>query len=148
MVEIHFQNSVSLVRRYPIPFFAICGLFVGSVFHWIIHDPDFGHLVWLVVVVMGGIPIVWDTIKGMLHRKFAADIIAMLAILVSIITNDPFPGIIIVLMQSGGKALEDYAFYHAQDSLEELLKRSPRFAIRKIDGIQNEIDVKDVKPGD
>jgi len=97
---------------------------------------------------MGGIPIVWDTIKGMFHRKFAADIIAMLAILVSIITNDPFPGVIIVLMQSGGKALEDYAFYHAQDSLEELLKRSPRFAIRKNNGIQNEIDVNDVKPGD
>ena len=73
----------------------------------------------------------WNTIKGILHRKFAADIIAMLAIIVSVITNDPFPGVIIVLMQSGGKALEDYAFRHAQDSLEELSKRAPRFAIRK-----------------
>ena len=146
--ELKFSNLISLIQRYPIPIFAICGLFVGSISHWILNDPDFGHLVWLVVVVMGGIPIIWDTIKGILHRKFAADIIAMLAIIVSIITNDPFPGVIIVLMQSGGKALEDYAFYHAQDSLEELLKRSPRFAIRKNDGIQNEIDVNDVKPGD
>jgi len=148
VTEINFPNFISLIRRYPIPVFAICGLFVGSISHWILNDPDFGHLVWLVVVVMGGIPIIWDTIKGILHRKFATDIIAMLAILVSIITNDPFPGVIIVLMQSGGKALEDYAFYHAQGSLEELLKRSPRFAIRKNDGIQNEIDVNDVKPGD
>ena len=132
MVEINFPNFISLVRHYPIPIFAICGLFVGSVFQWIVNVPDFGHLVWLIVVVMGGMPIVWDTIKGMFNKKFAADIIAMLAILVSIITNNPFPGVIIVLMQSGGKALEDYAFYHAQDSLEELLKRSPRFTIRKI----------------
>lgn len=147
-IEINFQNFISIIRRYPIPVFAICGLFVGSIFHWVIDDPDFGHLVWLVVVVIGGIPIVWDTIKGILHKKFAADIIAMLAILVSIITNNAFPGVIIILMQSGGKALEDYAFYHAQDSLEELLKRSPRFAIRKKDGIQNEIDINDVRPGD
>ena len=146
--ELKFSNLISLIQRYPIPIFSLCGLFVGSISHWILNDPDFGHLVWLVVVVMGGIPIIWDTIKGIIHRKFAADIIAMLAIIVSIITNDPFPGVIIVLMQSGGKALEDYAFYHAQDSLEELLKRSPRFAIRKNDGIQNEIDVNDVKPGD
>jgi len=145
---VNFPNLIPIVRRYPIPVFSICGLIVGSVFHWIINNQDFGHFIWFVVLVIGGIPIVWDTIKGMLHRKFAADIIAMLAILVSIITNDPFPGVIIVLMQSGGKALEDYAFYHAQDSLEELLKRTPRFAIRKIDGIQNEIDVSDVKPGD
>jgi|CXWL01.1.fsa_nt_gi heavy metal translocating P-type ATPase len=148
VTKINFPNFISLIRRYPIPVFAIFGLFVGSISHWILNDPDFGHLVWLVVVVMGGIPIIWDTIKGILHRKFAADIVAMLAILVSIITNDPFPGVIIVLMQSGGKALEDYAFYHAQDSLKELLKRSPRFAIRKNEGIQNEIDVNDVKPGD
>ena len=143
-----FTNSISLFRRYPIPFFTICGLFVGSIFYWIINNPDFTNLVWLVVVITGGTPIIWNTIKGMLHRKFAADIIAMLAILVSIITNNPFPGVIIVLMQSGGKALEDYAFYHAQDSLEKLLKRSPRFTIRKNNDIQNKIDVNDVKPGD
>jgi len=136
------------VRLYSIPIFAITGLIIGSIFQWLTNAPDLAHLVWLVVVVTGGTPIIWGTIKGMIHKKFAADIIAMLAILASIITNNPFPGVIIVLMQSGGKALEDYAFYHAQDSLEELLKRSPRVAIRKNDGIQSEIDIKDVKPGD
>jgi len=147
-IGISFLNFILLIKHYPIPFFAICGLVIGSVFHWILNDPDFGHLVWLFVVITGGLPIVWETIKGILHKKFAADIVAMLAILVSIITNDPFPGIIIVLMQSGGKALEDYAFFHAQDSLEELLKRSPRVTIRKTNGVQNEIDVQDVVPGD
>lgn len=148
MSKTNFHNSISLVKRYPVPVFTVCGLVVGSFFHWFVNSPEFGHLIWLFVVVIGGIPIVWETTKGMLHKKFAADIIAMLAILVSIITNDPFPGVIIVLMQSGGKALEDYAFSHAQDSLEELSKRSPRFAIRKKDGMQEEIDVKDVLPGD
>ena len=141
------KRVMFLVRQYPIPSLALCGLFVGSIFHWLLESPDSGHFIWLVILVAGGTPIVWNTIKGMLHRKFATDVVAMLAILVSVITNDPFPGVIIVLMQSGGKALEDYAFRHAQDSLEELSKRAPRFAIRKKDGMLDEIDVTEVKPG-
>ncbi len=148
MHKIDFKTILSLTRHYPVPAIAISGLFVGSMFHWFSSDVDLGHLVWMIVLVVGGAPIVWGTIKGMIHRKFAADIVAMLAILVSIITNDAFPGIIIVIMQSGGKALEDYAFRHAQNSLEELSKRAPRFAIRKNDGSLDEIDVADVNLDD
>jgi heavy metal translocating P-type ATPase len=148
MYKIGFKIIFSFTRHYPIPAIAISGLFVGSIFHWFSNDVDLGHLVWMIVLVVGGAPIVWGTIKGMIHRKFAADIVAMLAILVSIITNDAFPGIVIVIMQSGGKALEDYAFRHAQNSLEELSKRDPRFAIRKNNGSLDEIDVADVNLDD
>ncbi len=148
MQKIDVKAIFSFIRHYPVTFIAILGLFIGGIFHWLLENQDLGHSIWLVILVVGGAPIVWNTIKGILHRKFAADIIAMLAIIVSVITNDPFPGVIIVLMQSGGKALEDYAFRHAQDSLEELSKRAPRFAIRKNDGALDEIDVADVRPGD
>ena len=50
----------------------------------------------------------------------------MLAIITAIVTNESFPGIIIVIMQSGGKALEDYAFRKATTSLDELMARSPK----------------------
>lgn len=35
-------------------------------------------------------------------------------------------------MQTGGKALEDYAFRRASSSLDELMARSPRIAYRKM----------------
>lgn len=148
MREISFKKIIPLAKQYPIPVFAICGIFVGSVVHWLFGMQDEGDIVWFGVLVIGGIPIIWNTIKGMLKRKFAADIIAMLAILVSIITYDPFPGTIIVLMQSGGKALEEYAFHKAENSLESMIKRYPKLAIRKDDGDLNEIDAADVRPGD
>jgi P-type E1-E2 ATPase len=91
-----------------------------------------------------------------LHKHFVADIVAMLAIIVSIILNDAFPGVIIVLMQSGGKALEDYAYRRASSSLDNLLSRSPRIAHRKTDHDIEEIqasqinidDILIIRPGD
>ena len=85
----------------------------------------------------------------MLRGHFASDIVAMLAITTAIITNDAFPGVIIVIMQSGGKALEDYAFRKATSSLDELMARSPKIARRKI--TENEIEdvkVEQIRIGD
>ncbi|HEY9490938.1 MAG TPA: heavy metal translocating P-type ATPase, partial [Nitrososphaeraceae archaeon] len=59
------------------------------------------------------------------------------------------PGVIIVIMQSGGKALEDYAFRKATTSLDELITRSPKIAHRKIDNKEIEdVDVERIRIGD
>ncbi len=84
----------------------------------------------------------------MLHRRFASDIVALLAIVAAILMNNAFPGLVIVLMQSGGKALEDHAFKKASFSLDALLAHSPRFAHRKKDQDFEEINVSDVRIGD
>ncbi|MGC2598678.1 MAG: heavy metal translocating P-type ATPase, partial [Nitrososphaeraceae archaeon] len=111
-------------------------------------------------LIIGGIPVVWGTIKGMIHRHFASDIVAMLAIIAAILTNEALPGVVIVIMQTGGKALEDYAFRRASSSLDELMARSPRIAYRKMREINDdddegigdqsleEIKVTDVRIGD
>ncbi|MGA6991338.1 MAG: heavy metal translocating P-type ATPase, partial [Nitrososphaeraceae archaeon] len=99
--------------------------------------------------MVGGVPILFETIKGMLRGHFASDIVAMLAITTAIVTNEAFPGVIIVIMQSGGKALEDYAFRKATSSLDELMARSPKIARRKI--TENEIEdvkVEQIRIGD
>ena len=136
------------VRRYPIPVFAGIGLLIGSITHWIIDNPEIGHWIWFVTLLIGGTPIVYGTIRGMTRRHFASDIVATLAIIVSIVMNDAFPGLIIVLMQSGGSALEDHAFRKASFSLDALLARSPRIANLQKDGDLKQIKVEDVKIDD
>jgi heavy metal translocating P-type ATPase len=136
-------------KRYPIPVFSIIGLTLGTVSHYVLNSPGVGHWIWFFTLVACGIPIVFDTIKGMFQRHFAADIVATLAILTAIITNDTFPGVVIVIMQSGGKSLEDYAYRRATASLDELLKRSPKIAHRKKNKEQIEdIDVATIRIGD
>ena len=136
------------IKNYPIPVFAIIGLVVGSIFHWTPNQQELGRWIWFVTLVIGGAPIIWQTVRGMLHRHFASDIVALLAIVAAILLNDAFPGLVIVLMQSGGKALEDYAFKRASSSLDLLLARSPRLARRKKDHELEEINVTDVRVED
>jgi heavy metal translocating P-type ATPase len=162
----HFLKVSKIVlfaRRYPIPVFAVLGLFLGTIYY--VSDQSVaGQWIWFSTLAIGGIPVVWGTIKGMIRRHFASDIVAMLAIIAAILTNEALPGVVIVIMQTGGKALEDYAFRRASFSLDELMARSPRIAYRKIrkvnnnnnsnnyDGIEDqsleEIKVTDVRIGD
>lgn len=126
-----YKFFLLFIKRYPIPIFAIAGLLSGSIFHWFLNQEDFGHWIWIGTLIIGGIPIIIDTIRNMIHRQFAADIVAMLAIITAILSNQALPGVVIVIMQSGGKTLEDYAFRKATTSLDALLARSPRIAHRK-----------------
>ncbi|MDE1819200.1 MAG: hypothetical protein KGI19_11430, partial [Thaumarchaeota archaeon] len=79
------------------------GLFVGSILHGIPNQHELGQWIWFSTLIIGGAPIIWQTIRDMLHRHFASDIVALLAIVAAILMNDAFPGLVIVLMQSGGK---------------------------------------------
>ncbi len=143
------SKLIIFCKRYPIPIFAIIGLLLGILFHYVLNYSDTAHWTWFVVLVIGGAPIIFETIKGMLHRHFASDIVATLAIITAIMTNEAFPGVIIVIMQSGGRALEDYAFRKATSSLDELMARSPKKARRKINDseIEEDVNVEDIRIG-
>jgi heavy metal translocating P-type ATPase len=127
-------------KLYPIPVFAILGLFLGTTINYLFYSSPIGYLIWFIILVIGGTPIIFQTLKEIIHGHFATDVVAMLAIITAIATNEAFPGIIIVIMQSGGKALEDYAFRKATSSLDELMARSPKIAHRK----KNEYDIDDI----
>jgi len=135
IVIIVFVKLFQFSKRYPLPAFALLGLFVGAIFHWPLNQqlqPNLGQWIWLATLIIGGAPIIWDTFLGMLKKHFASDIVAMMAIIAAILLNDALPGVVIVIMQSGGKALEDYAFRRASSSLDALLARSPRIAHRRM----------------
>ena len=135
------------VKHYPVPVLAIIRLAIGGLLQ-LSHEEQAGKIAWYVTLIVGGIPVVWQTVREILHKHFVSDIVAMLAIIVSIILNDAFPGVIIVLMQSGGKALEDYAYRRASSSLDNLLSRAPRIAHRKTDHVIDEIQVSQINIGD
>lgn len=99
-------------------------------------------------MMVGGVPVVAKTTLGMAKGKFAADIVAMLAIVTAILTDEAFAGVIIVLMQTGGEAIDDYGFRRASSSLESLIARAPRLARRKRNDTVEEIKAEDVRIGD
>ncbi len=136
------------VRENPIPFVALIGLVLGAVLRFGAGRADLSDLIWLGTLVIGGAPVVYETIKGMLKGNFASDVVAMLAIITAVLTQEYFAGVIIVLMQSGGEALENYSLRRASSSLEKLLARAPRIAHRRTNSQIEDIQVDQVKIGD
>ncbi len=135
-------------KNYPIPLFALSGILLGLIFYFQFKHSDLSEWIWLATLIIGGLPIVLNTLKKMLKGQFASDIVAMLAIITAILMGEAFAGAVVVLMQSGGEALEAYGLRRATSSLEELLARSPRFAFRKKSGSLEQIDVNEVRVGD
>jgi hypothetical protein len=82
MSQLVVNKLLLFAKRYPIPAFAILGLFVGALFHWPLDQSSLGQWIWFITLNGGGAPIVWDTFRGMLRKHFASDIVAMMAIVV------------------------------------------------------------------
>lgn len=91
---------------------------------------------------------------GMVHqlrqRIFGIDILAIIAIASTLAVGEVIASMIIVLMVSGGKALEDFAQGRAQRDLSALLDREPQTAHRQLagSGKVEDIAAAEVRVGD
>src|SRR5947209_7734201 len=61
----------------------------------------------LVCLVFAGAPVVADLLRRILHREFGSDLLAGVSIVASASMHDYLPGMIVVLMLSGGATLEE-----------------------------------------
>ena len=94
------------------------------------------------------IPLLVGMARDLRDGKYGVDILAATAIITALIMGEYWAGIIIVLMLTGGKALEDYAEHRAQDELEALLKRAPLTAIVLRGRKEQTVRARDVRVGD
>lgn len=134
-------------KTYPIPALVLVGLLTG-ISLWFSGLHPLARWVWYATLIGGGIPIVFGTVRGMIQGIFASDIVAMLAIITAVILDEAFAGAVVVLMQSGGEAIEAYGLKRATSSLRALMERAPRTARKKRDGEIVEVDVAEVAIGD
>lgn len=97
--------------------------------------------IWLAGLVATGAPIVWRTVLETRHGRWATDVVAMLAIVAAVVLREPLAGLVIVLMRSGGEALEEHAAGRASAALRELEEAAPRIAHLIVDGDARDIEV-------
>src|SRR6266699_3386163 len=116
-----------IVKRYPIPLGSVA-LLVGSLVLWLAGRGDLANWMLLAVVLLGGLPLLWETFQQILHKEFSVDVIAVLAITGSLLLGEYLAGAFVVLMLSGGEALEAHALRRARSSLSALAERAPRSA--------------------
>lgn len=85
---------------------------------------------WLLAIMAGAelIPLLWRMVQDIRYGTYGVDILAATAIVTAIIMQEYWAAAVIVLMLTGGEALEDYAEHRADRELEALLARAPAIA--------------------
>lgn len=123
-------------------------LLAGAIAGLLPNPPLGRHLIWTAGLYLLGIPLLLRTVMGILRRRFAADLVAGLAILTAMILNQPLAGLVIVLMQTGGEGLEYFAERRASAAVRALEAEAPRIAHRRVAEKLEEVPVDAIAPGD
>jgi heavy metal translocating P-type ATPase len=92
--------------------------------------------------------LIWNLISTLMRGNFGADWLAGISIVTAVLLGEYLVGAIVVLMLSGGTALEHYATRRASNVLEALAKRLPHVAHRIEDGQIREVAISDIRVGD
>ena len=104
--------------------------------------------VWGLGLLVSGLPVVFRTLRGALRGRFAADLVASLAIVTAFVLGEPLVGLIVVVMQTGGEELERIARRRASEATRELEAAAPRIAHRYVGERLDDVAVSEVDIGD
>ncbi len=125
--------------------FILAGLFARL-------QPDlsgWSRSIWMAGLVLTGLPVAFRTLAGLFRGRAAADIVAMLAILAAVPLGEPLAGLVVVLMQTGGEALERFAEGRASAAVRALEESAPHEAHRlRADGTVEDIAADEVAVAD
>jgi heavy metal translocating P-type ATPase len=106
------------------------------------------HLPLIAALVFGGVPLVLSLAIKVIRREFGSDLLAGISIITSVVLGEYLAGSLVVLMLSGGEALEAYAVRRASSVLEALARRLPSVAHRQCDGKMTDVPLDQVAVGD
>lgn len=115
--------------------------------------PSVGGLAWADIplratLVGGGLPLVLELVWKLIHLQFGSDLLAGISIVTSVLLGEYLAGSLVVLMLSGGEALESYAVRSASSVLTTLASRMPAVAHRRKDGRIEDVAISGVTIGD
>src|ERR1019366_6949232 len=85
----------------------------------------------LATLALGGAPLLYGLLRKVARREFGSDLLGGISIVTAVLLGQYLAGSIIVLMLSGGEALEGYALRSASSVLATLARRMPSIAHRK-----------------
>ncbi|HEV8499090.1 MAG TPA: hypothetical protein VGQ56_19570, partial [Gemmatimonadaceae bacterium] len=136
-----------MLRRALLPLSALIILVVGAALHYKV-SADLANEVWMLGLIATGAPVVWGTLRAAGRGRFATDVVATLSIVGAVVLGHPFAGLVIVLMQTGGEALERFAEGRASAAVRALEEAAPRVAHRIVGGHVDDVPVSVVQVGD
>ena len=128
---------------------AIAGILLHLILRYVAHVPKTAWQSPLIaVLVLGGVPLIVPLTRKLLAGEFGADHLAGISIVTSVLLGEYLVGTIVILMLSGGTALEQFASRRASSVLDALAKRMPQTAHRKIGATISDVKLAEIAIGD
>jgi len=126
--------------------FATAGILLHLLLRYTIGGAALASLIplWAVLAV-GGIPMVWDLAKKLIGREFGSDLLAGIAIITASLLGNYLVACIVILMLSGGAALEQAATRRASSVLQALARRMPQNAHQLTDSGVSDIRLDEIR---
>jgi heavy metal translocating P-type ATPase len=102
----------------------------------------------ILALIAGGLPLLVPLTRKLLAKEFGSDHLAGISIVTSVILGEYLVGVIVILMLSGGTALEEFASRRASSVLDALARRVPQFAHRKTGDNLSDVKLGEIMVGD
>jgi cation transport ATPase len=116
--------------------------------YWVEASPSANLLPLYPVLFLGGIPLAMDLAANVKANDFGADLLAGISLVTSLVMGEYLVGAVIVLMFSGGIALERFATRRASADLRALANRAPQIAHRQSPSGIEDLQLSEVRLGD
>src|SRR6185369_9964601 len=131
LVALDMHVSEVVTREKWIVLLSSAGILAHLCLRFLVHlGAGISNIPLFLAIALGGAPLLWGLSRRLWNRDFGSDLLAGLSILTAVLTGQHLVATIIILMLSGGRALESYATERAKSVLSALAKRTPTVAHR------------------
>ncbi len=127
--------------------FIAAGMIAAMIVKLLLHNLHVLNIVLLVAIAGASIPLLISLVQQVFKGNFSVDILALLSIATSLALGQYWVAAIVVLMLSGGQALEGFATRRASSVLNALAKRMPQIAHRAGTAVQD-VSIDSIAVGD
>lgn len=144
-----FESRSIWTKPTLIAILAIASIFVHLILRYFFHTSRIPWEIPLIVaLIAGGIPLIVPLTRRLLAREFGADHLAGVSIITAALLGEYLVGVIVILMLSGGTALEQFASRRASSVLDALARRMPQVAHRKVGANLSDVALANILPND
>src|SRR5579864_6568461 len=132
----------------PIAVFTCAAILIYLLLRYLLHIGPMNMLPIYLALAAGGIPLLLGLVQQAFKLEFGADWLAGISIVTAALLHEYLVACIVVLMLSGGSALEQYATRRASSALRALARRMPTLAHRVTETGSSIIRVHEITVGD
>ena len=128
--------------------FTLLAIILHLALRYLLHLPSLTYNLPLFAALLAATPLLWGLLRKLFKREFGADLLAGISILTAALLGEYLVAAIVVLMLSGGEALEEFATARASSVLDALARRVPSIAHRREAGSLLDVKLSEIRVGD